>query len=185
MYLEEAASIALSGEVAPSKEEWGERKIQERLPILEKALAEARKALQISQRLQAQKIEEVFREKTKNQRLHLDIVAVIKRKILETDGNKIWEEVGGQRTFRNLKIAEARLKEANRLLEDLSKKAEGFKDDPADPPQSTDETQVIRFQEDLEAEGELPYPKETTNKSSRNGRKKKHSNSKPDDGDKD
>ncbi len=132
VYVDEAAASVLRDETPLTKEDWGEQKIRERLPQLANEVHTAQDHREICKKLKSQKIEEIFRTKIKGQHLSLDVVDRVREKIEETDGKKIWIEVGGNRVVRELRIAEERLREAKRLLDDLmAKKGEANAEVPS------------------------------------------------------
>ena len=132
IYVDEAAACVLRDETPLTKEEWGEQKIRERLPQLAKEVHTAQNHRDICKKLKAQKIEGIFRTKIKGQSLGPDVLDRVREKIEETDGKKIWAEVGGNRVVRELRIAEERFQEAKRLLDDLmAKKSETKKEEPS------------------------------------------------------
>ena len=138
-YVKEAANAVFNGQPALLKEDWGEEKIRVRLPDLREAVAKAREEYRRCQELQSKRIDEILLEKTKSQKLSLEVLTEVRKRLLEEQGREIWRTVGGAKAIWQLRTAESRLKEAVRLLRDLVAKRTAT----AEAPPSSEETPLV------------------------------------------
>jgi hypothetical protein len=118
----EAADIVLAGKIAPSYEEWLEKRLQTRIPVLRAELKSAQQKLGAVQRKADERLRQLLIERTDGQELSSDVLEEIKLKLKEREGNNVWRAIGGAAIYRDCKIASSRLQEACRLLKDLEAK---------------------------------------------------------------
>ena len=116
LYIEEVADMVMAGEEAPAKESWAVKKLRARLVDLEMAVIKLERERDVCKEQKSGLLNELVREQTRGKFLHPDIATRIRAKIDEKEGRGLWSEVGGHRVVRDLRIAEARLAEAKRIL---------------------------------------------------------------------
>jgi len=121
-FVAEAADIALTGKTAPSYEEWLEKYLQARIPLLQASLKSAQQKLGAIQKKAEERLQQLLTERISGQDLASEILEAAKAKLKEKEGSNIWKAIGGDGAYRESKIATARLQEARRLLKDLGVK---------------------------------------------------------------
>lgn len=122
VYVKEATDLVIEGKTAPSKEEWLIQRLQSALLGLEEKSQEAKASLGNTRNLQDAHLNKLIADKTNGQSLHPDVMAEVRKRLVEERGEDTWKTVGGPTAFRTFKVAENRLREAKRLLEELIQK---------------------------------------------------------------
>ena len=105
-----------------SKEEWGKIEISLAIPRLKEEVEKTGKALTSAEKEKTKIVEEIYKAKVGDKMVSPEIRAGIIRRIEDNEGREIWRNLDGNKLFRDLRMAEDRLREAQRLLEDLSSK---------------------------------------------------------------
>jgi hypothetical protein len=118
------------GSRAKTEEEWivrwGYEKISDNLPLLEQALKLAQENLEQIKTERSGMIEKAYKARI----ITLSTAGSIRCTVERIEGKNAWQELGGPAAVSKVEAAEARIKEAKRLLDDLAGKKAEFDSHP-------------------------------------------------------
>lgn len=106
---------------------WGDEMISSNLPLLEQELKLAQESLAEISAKRSERIEKEYKTRI----ISLSTAARVHSMVEKTEGKKAWQELNGSAAIYRIETAAARLKEAQRLLNDLAVKKTEFASEPS------------------------------------------------------